>query len=189
NHNHSVYLSISTQGNNSTNDQSNGTFDQSEGNFTVNHLQIANLTWNQVWTPTLVNSVTLGWQYWNNLIDSGVRAPLITFPDAQFGTNGNVPQNSIQKKQQLKDDLSKTWRNHTFKTGVDFIRTPFMGGFFEFNPTLEIDFGDNPTCILGIDTSAGCGPGGNYPNGFASPGAVVGMAIAGGDPTFIIKDA
>ena len=34
---------------------------------------------------------------------------------------------------------SKTIGKHTFKTGVDYIWTPFMGGFFEFNPTLEID--------------------------------------------------
>jgi hypothetical protein len=191
NNKHSIYLSIATQGNNSLNDQSNGTFDQTEGNFTVNHMQIANLTWNSVWSPTLVNSATIGWQYWNNLIDSTTRAPLITFPDAQFGTNTNVPQNSIQRKIQYKDDLSKTIGKHTFKGGVDFIQTPFMGGFFEFNPTLEIDFFDNPTCILGVGADAGkpgCGAG-TYPNGFKTAGAVSGMSIAVGDPTFIIKDA
>ncbi len=25
-----------------------------------------------------------------------------------------------------------------------------MGGFFEFNPTLEVDFTKNPSCILGV---------------------------------------
>src|SRR5258708_21870806 len=72
-----------------------------------------------------------------------------------------------------------------------------MGCFFEFNPTLEIDFGASPTCILGVGADAGkagCGPG-TFPNGFATPGAVSGnnagngMSIAVGDPTFIIKDA
>ncbi|HST79059.1 MAG TPA: TonB-dependent receptor [Verrucomicrobiae bacterium] len=197
NQKHSAYFSVSTQANDSLNDQSDGTMDLTEGNFTVNHLQVANLTFNSAFTPTLVNQLTLGWQYWNNLIDSNTRTPLVTFPDAQFGTNTNVPQNSIQRKWQFKDDVSKTIGKHTFRAGVDYIYTPFMGGFFEFNPTLEIDFGANPTCILGVGqdaATAGCGPSA-FPQGFATPGAVSGnnvgggMSIAVGDPTFIIKDA
>ena len=144
NSNNSAYLSVSTQANNSTNDQSNGTFDLTEGNFTKNHLQVANLTVNSSLSPTLINQFTLGFSYWNNLIDSTGRTPLFTFPTGiEFGTNTNVPQNSIQRKYQFKDDLSKTIGKHTFKTGVDYIWTPFMGGFFEFSPTLEFDF--NPS--------------------------------------------
>ncbi len=188
---HTAYVSVATQANNSLNDQSGGTFDLTEGNFTKNHLQIANVTLNSAFSPTLLNQFTAGWQYWNNLIDSTTRAPLFTFPSAQFGTNTNVPQESIQRKWQFKDDLSKTVGRHTFKTGFDYIWTPFMGGFFEFNPTLEIDFNDNPSCILGVapdTTTAGCGSG-TYPNGFATAGAVGSMSIAVGDPHFIIKDA
>src|SRR5262249_19702651 len=148
---HSAYLSVATQGNNSLNDQSNATFDLTEGNFTVNHMQIANLTLNSAFSSSLINQFTVGWQYWNNLIDSNNRAPLVTFPNAvQFGTNTNVPQQSIQRKWQFKDDLSKTVGKHTFKTGVDFILTPYMGGFFESNGTLEIDFGKSPSCMLGV---------------------------------------
>lgn len=194
---HSAYFSVSTQANNSLNDQSDGTMDLTEGNFTVNHLQIANLTLNSELSPTLINQLTLGFQYWNNLIDSTTRAPLITFPDAQFGTNTNVPQNSIQRKYQFKDDVSKTIGKHTLRAGVDYIFTPLMGGFFEFNPTLEIDFGANPSCILGVGpdaTTPGCGPTA-FPQGFATPGLISGnntgggMSIAVGDPTFLIKDA
>src|SRR6266849_2075714 len=189
---HTAYLSVATQANNSLNDQSGGSFDLTEGNFTKNHLQIANLTLNSTFSSTLLNQFTAGWQYWNNLIDSTTRAPLITFPvGAEFGTNTNVPQESIQRKWQFKDDLSKTVGKHTFKTGFDYIWTPFMGGFFEFNPTLEIDFNANPSCILGKapdTTTAGCGAG-TYPNGFATAGAVGSMSIAVGDPKFIIKDA
>jgi len=171
--------------------------DLTEGNFTFNHLQVANLTFNSSFSPSLINQLTLGWQYWNNLIDSKTKVPLVTFPDAQFGTNTNVPQNSIQRKWQFKDDLNKTIGRHTLRTGIDYIWTPFMGGFFEFTPTLEIDFGANPTCILGVGqdaTTPGCGPSA-FPQGFATPGAVSGnntgggMSIAVGDPTFIIKDA
>jgi outer membrane receptor protein involved in Fe transport len=175
---HSAYLSVSTQANNSLNDQSNGQFDLTEGNFTKNHLQVANLTLNSSLTPTLINQFTVGFQYWNNLIDSSTRKPLFTFPGGiQFGTNTNVPQNSIQRKYQFKDDIAKTFGKHTFKTGVDYIWTPFMGGFFEFNPTLEIDYGQSPSAILAL------------PQGFATPGLVQGMSIAVGDPTFTIKDA
>ena len=175
---HSAYLSVSTQANNSLNDQSNGFFDLTEGNFTVNHLQVANLTVNSSLTPTLNNQFTVGFQYWNNLIDSSTRKPLFTFPGGvQFGTNTNVPQNSIQRKYQFKDDIAKTIGKHTFKTGVDYIWTPFMGGFFEFNPTLEIDYGQSPSAILAL------------PQGFSTPGLVQGMSIAVGDPTFIIRDA
>jgi hypothetical protein len=178
NPNHSAYFSVSTQANNSLNDQSGGLFDLSEGNFTINHLQVANLTVNSAFTPTLINQFTFGFQYWNNLIDSTTKVPLFTFPKGiQFGTNTNVPQNSIQRKYQFKDDLSKTFGNHTFKTGFDYIWTPFMGGFFEFNPTLEIDFNKLPSQILAA------------PGGFSNPGLVSGMSIAVGDPTFIIKDA
>ena len=157
----------------------------SEGNFTVNHLQVANLTVNSLLTPTLTNQFTAGFQYWNNLIDSTTKVPLFTFPNnIQFGTNTNVPQNSIQRKYQFKDDIAKTIGKHTFKTGVDYIWTPFMGGFFEFNPTLEFDFNKLPSAILAL------------PQGFNTPGLLVGgnvngsgMSIAVGDPTFIIRDA
>jgi Carboxypeptidase regulatory-like domain/TonB dependent receptor len=195
---HSAYFSVTTQANNSLNDQSDGTLDLTAGNFTINHLQIANLTLNSAISPTLVNQFTLGFQYWNNLIDSKNRAPLVTFLGGeQFGTNTNVPQNSIQRKYQFKDDIAKTIGRHTFKGGFDYIWTPFMGGFFEFNPTLEIDFGTDPSCILGVGPNAGkagCGPAA-FPQGFATPGLISGnnvgggMSIAVGDPTFIIKDA
>lgn len=180
NNKNSAYLSVTTQANNSLNDQSTATFDLTEGNFTVNHLQVANVTLNSSLSPTLVNQFTAGFQYWNNLIDSTTRAPLFTFPGPgvgiQFGTNTNVPQNSIQRKYQFKDDVSKTVGKHTFRTGFDYIWTPFMGGFFEFNPTLEIDFNKLPSQILAS-------------GGFGQPGLVNGMSIAVGDPTFIIKDA
>jgi hypothetical protein len=176
----SAYLSVTTQANNSLNDQSTSFSDLSAGNFTVNHLQVANLTVNSSLSPTLVNQFTAGFQYWNNLINTTTQSPLFTFPlgqnTIQFGTNANVPQNSIQRKYQFKDDVSKTVGNHTLRTGIDYIWTPFMGGFFEFNPTLEIDFNDVPSAIL-------------QGGGFGRPGLVNGMTVAVGDPTFIIKDA
>jgi len=176
---HSAYVSYSSQANNSDNDQSDGTGDLNNGNYTVNHLQIANFTLNSILNDTMVNNFTAGWQYWNNLIASNISSPLVTFPNASFGTNTNVPQQSFQRKWQFKDDFSKAMGKHTFKGGVDYIWNPVEGGFFEFSSTLEIDYGANPTDIL-------ANKGGKYPQGFATPGAVVSMAQANGDPTFIV---
>ncbi len=175
----SAYLSYTSQANNSLNDQSDGTGDLNNGNFTVNHLQLANFTVNSILSDTTVNTATFGFQYWNNLIASKISAPLVTFPNESFGTNINVPQQSFQRKWQFRDDFSKAVGKHTFKGGVDYIWNPVEGGFFEFSSTLEIDFAANPTDIIGNTD-------GNFPDGFATPGAVTGMDQANGDPTFIV---
>jgi hypothetical protein len=176
NTNHSFFLTYSSQGNNSLNDQSLNTYDLSEGNFTTNQLQLANATLNSVLTPNFVNSFTAGFQYWNNVIDSKTRSPLFTFPGSiQFGTNTNVPQQSYQRKYQFRDDMSYQRGNHGLKWGVDYLWEPRLGGYFEFNSTLEFDFNDFPSVITGNTN-------GKYPQGFKTPGAVTGMSISIGDP-------
>jgi outer membrane receptor protein involved in Fe transport len=173
-----AYVSYNSQANNSLNDQSDGTGDLTNGNFTKNHLQLANFTLNSILSNTTINQFTFGYQYWNNIIDSNISAPLVTFPDASFGTNTNVPQQSFQRKWQFKDDISKTIGKHTLKAGADYIWNPVEGGFFEFSSTLEVDFVADPSAILGDPAT--------YPNGFATPGAVTGMTIANGDPRFLV---
>ena len=80
---------------------------------------LASANLNSVITPTIVNSATVGYQYWNNLIDSTIRANNVTFGGGEtFGTNINVPQQSFQKKWQFKDDLSITRGKHNFKVGL-----------------------------------------------------------------------
>jgi len=172
-----AYLSYTSQANNSENDQSNGTGDLTEGNFTKNHLQVANFTLNSVLHPTLVNSFTFGYQFWNNIIDSTAKVPLVTFTGgSSFGTNANVPQESYQRKFQFRDDITKTLNRHTLKFGVDYIYNPKLGGFFESNSTLEVDFGADPSAILADAVT--------YPQGFATPGAVIGMSASSGNPYF-----
>ena len=173
-----AYISYNSQVNDSLNDQSDGKGDLTNGNFTRNHLQLANLTVNSILPDNAVNQFTFGFQYWNNLIDSNISAPLVTFPDASFGTNTNVPQQSFQRKWQFKDDISKTIGRHTLNAGADYIWNPVEGGFFEFSSTLEIDFADDPSVIT---TNAA-----KYPQKFATPGAVTGMSQANGDPRFIV---
>lgn len=180
---HHFFVSYAAQDNNDLNDQSGNSNDLTEGNFQNNHLIVTNATLSSVFSPRLVNSFTAGFQYWNNLIDSKIRAPYVTFPQSiSFGTNVNVPQQSYQRKYQFRDDLSYNLGTHGLKWGVDYLWEPSLGGYFEFNPTLEIDFQDLPTDILSnCANSQNCKPG-TYPNGFQSPGAVTGMTIAIGDP-------
>ena len=63
-------FSYTNQNNNGQNDQSGSQNDLTAGNFTKNQLIIANASLNSVITPHVVNAVTVGYQYWNNLIDS-----------------------------------------------------------------------------------------------------------------------
>jgi hypothetical protein len=179
NNKNTAYVSYSSQANDSLNDQSDGTADLTNGNYTVNHLQIANFTLNSQLSQSLVNQFTFGFQYWNNLIASHINAPLVTFPSpAEFGTNVNVPQQSFQRKWQFKDDISKTFGKHTLTAGADYIWNPVEGGFFEFNSTLEIDFTQNPSTILGNPSK--------YPQGFGTAGLVGSMAFANGNPYFLV---
>jgi outer membrane receptor protein involved in Fe transport len=176
NSNNNAYVSYNSQANNSLNDQSDGTGDLTNGNYTTNHLQLANFTLNSTLSANTVNQFTAGYQYWNNVIASNISAPLVTFPSASFGTNTNVPQQSFQRKWQFKDDISKTIGKHTLNAGFDYIWNPVEGGFFEFSSTLEIDFSEDPSTILGDKAK--------YPQGFATPGLISGMTQANGDPYF-----
>ena len=168
-----LFVSYSDQFNLGLNDQSGQRNDLTEGNFTRNKLQLANMTLTSQLTSRTVNAFTAGYQYWHNLIDTDKKVPLFTFPTGiSFGTNANVPQESYQSKYQFKDDLSISRGNHTFTTGIDYLWEPKLGGFFEFNPTLEIDFNKLPSAINAL------------PAKFATPGLVGGMTIAVGDPYF-----
>jgi outer membrane receptor protein involved in Fe transport len=183
NEKHNAFLSYTSQSNIGQNDQSTASNDLTGGNFTKNELQIANATLNSTLTPNIVNSFTVGFQYWNNLIDSAQKVPTVTFPPSAtifFGTNVNVPQQSYQRKWQFRDDVSIIKGRHAFKTGFDFVWEPQLGGFFEFNPTPEFDFLEKPSAILANTAK--------YPQGFASPGALKGMTATAGDPYFNLPD-
>jgi hypothetical protein len=179
NDNNTVFFSYSNQHNNGQNDQSTATNDLTAGNFTTNQLIASNVTLNSVISPTVVNSFTAGYQYWNNLIDSTTKVPNVTFPNTiNFGTNVNVPQQSFQDKWQFRDDISITKGKHTFRTGFDYLWEPKLGGFFEFNPTPQVIFIDLPSKILGDKV--------NYPQGFATPGAVSEIVETSGNPYFML---
>lgn len=178
----SAFFTYNAQNNTGLNDQSTNQNDLTAGNFTTNHLILSSLTLNSVFTPTVVNAVTVGYQYWNNVIGTNKLSPFtVSFPDgSNFGTNGNVPQQSIQKKWQFKDDLSITRGVQTFRTGVDFVWEPVLGGLFEFTPVPTLGFLDDPSVIVSNSN-------GLYPNGFASRGAIGTMTGASGNPDFFMN--
>jgi len=175
--NEKMYVSYSAQDNKSNNDQSTGQVDTTEGNFTINDLILTNATLTSIFTPKTINNFTVGFQYWNNLIDSTTRKPFFLFPDGvSFGTNINVPQKSSQHKFQFRDDFSHTLAKHTLRMGVDFLYEPQVGGFFENNPTPEFDFFATASTILTNKTL--------FPTGFSSPGAIQLSTGTSGDPAF-----
>ena len=177
NEKHSMFLSYTDQQNNGLNDQSNSTNDLTAGNFTINQLILASANFNSVLSPTVVNAATVGYQYWNNVIDSTQKLPTVTFASNEyFGTNGNVPQQSFQKKWQFKDDLSVTHGRHNFKMGIDFLHEPTLGGFFEFTPTPSVTFIADPSDILGNSSL--------YPQGFATPGLITNISETSGNPFY-----
>src|SRR5262245_42284210 len=176
---HTGFVKWAEQRNNVLNDQG-GITDGSGGNFNRNKLLQGILGLSSSLTPTVVNQFTFGYQYWNNLIDTDVLAPRVGFPIGGFGTNTNVPQQSVQKKYQFKDDFFWTIGNHALKIGGDYVAIPKLGGFFKFNATPNVTFFENPSVITTDKTK--------YPQGFATPGAVSGLSTTAGDPTFSYND-
>jgi hypothetical protein len=182
NSNHQLSVSYTGQSNTGLNDQSSQTNDLTAGNFTTNHQIIANATLSSTLGSRVVNALMAGYQYWNNVIDTNKLSPAtVNFPNGiYFGTNGNVPQETFQKKWQFKDDVSITHGTQTWKTGFDMIYEPVLGGFFEFNPVPSLTFNDLPDVIINNTN-------GEYPQGLATPGAVRSMSLAAGDPRFLQK--
>lgn len=177
---HNLFFSYTDQQNNGLNDQTGTQNDLTAGNFTTNRLILASFNVNSVFTPTVVNAFTVGYQYWNNVIDSTQKLPTVSFASGEyFGTNGNVPQQSFQKKWQFKDDLAVTRGKHTLKFGFDWVHEPTLGGFFEFTPTPSVQFAADPSQILG-DTKT-------YPQGFATPGLITNISETSGNPYFLLS--
>jgi len=190
---HTGFVKWAEQRNRVLNDQG-GITDETGGNFDRNNLLQGVLGLSSSITPSVINQFTFAYQYWNNLIDTNVLAPRINFPIGGFGTNGNVPQQSIQKKYQFKDDLFWTVGNHGLKMGADYVAIPRLGGFFKFNATPTFAFLENPSTIKNNLPSINCqgSTPGNlvpcYPQGFATPGAVSALTVTAGDPEFRYDD-
>ncbi|MGH9467942.1 MAG: carboxypeptidase regulatory-like domain-containing protein, partial [Terriglobales bacterium] len=173
------------QSNYGLNDQDGNETDATDNNFTKNNMILGGLTWSTIINPTTVNSLTGGYQYWNNLIATNQVTPYaVSFPDGtSFGTNGNVPQNTTEKKWQIRDDFSMNRGNHSIKLGEDTVWDPMLAGFFEYNMVPGISFSDSPVLIAAHGVST-VNPAFTYTDGFSTPGAITSMSLTSGDPFY-----
>jgi len=165
----SLNFSYSNQNNIGNNDQSQSYSDGTQANFTTNQVIISNLSLNSVLSPSVVNSATVGFQYWHNVISANPLVTNLTFgqgttPDLSTGTSTAVPQESYQRKWQFKDDIAFNKGKHAFKTGFDYLWEPQLGGILGSPgspPTIA--FFLDPTQVLNNPA---------YPLGFSTPGMV-----------------
>ena len=198
------------QNNNGLNDQAGFLLvrtDLSGGNKTLNTLYsfLANETW--VVSTRTVNQFTYQYSTFDNRINATSDLNNLAFPGGIIvGRNGNVPQQTIQKKHQFRDDLTYNRGNHGLKFGADFVSEPTLGGLFAFTSAPFYEFIFDPSDIAQHPDQ--------FPQGFRThqvlpgpitctvladgPGCTAAdvegfgvvdlIQLAGGDPSFNLRD-
>jgi Carboxypeptidase regulatory-like domain/TonB dependent receptor-like, beta-barrel len=182
--------------------------DLSGGNKSLNTLYNFLGSWTRTVNQKIVNQFVYQYSTFDNQILATTDLNNLTFPNGIIvGRNGNVPQQTLQKKHQFRDDLSWIRGNHALKFGADFVYEPTLGGLFAFNSAPEYDFFFNPSEIAQNP--------GQFPQGFnttqvlAGPitcstlvrasgictqaelagfGVVADILLSGGDPGFSLRD-
>jgi hypothetical protein len=171
------------------NDQLGSPFiaDLSQTNTNTNEFHSLVMAHNYVISPNKVNSASVQFQDFVNAILAAPQRtftvptagggtatnPNIIFPSANIGQNVNVPQQTLIRKYQFRDDFSWTLNRHNMKFGVNEIYLAKLGGFFFFGADgYQVTFWDDPSVILSNTAT--------YPQGFATPGAVQSILFSGG---------
>ena len=207
---HTLVTRFSGQNNDALNDQAGFLLvrtDLSGGNESLNTLYsfLANETW--LVNNSTVNQFTYQYSTFDNRINATTELNNLAFPGGiVVGRNGNVPQQTIQKKHQFRDDLSYNRGNHGFKFGGDVVYEPTLGGIFAFTSSPSYSFNFDPADIANNP--------GQFPQGFrtrqvlpgpitcsilldettctaadlAGFGVVSQIDLAGGDPSFNLRD-
>lgn len=107
-----------------------------------------------------VNDFVYQWTKFDNAITADSDEPSLVFPSGvTSGQNGNTPQTTQQEKSQFKDDFSWSTslagRRHDFKTGVQWIHEPILGGSFTTGTagqyTLKEDRLDSPVTQITVN--------------------------------------
>jgi hypothetical protein len=184
---HAFVARFAGQNNNSLNDQAGFLIvrtDLSGGNQTLNTLYSFLGSWTWTANQRTVNQFNYQYSTFDNRINATSSLNLLFFPDSlQVGRNGNVPQQTLQKKHQFRDDLTYNRGNHGFKFGGDFTWIPTLGGLFAFNSAPEYDFFFNADEIANNP--------GQFPQGFRTtqvlPGPITCNTIVG-SPTCTAAD-
>ena len=141
---HTLVTRFAGQNNDALNDQAGFLIvhtDLSGGNESLNTLYNFLVSLSSTLSSSTVNQFTYQYQTFDNRINATTDLNLLAFPDGLLvGRNGNVPQQTLQKKHQFHDDISWNRGNHGFKFGGDFTYVPTLGGLFAFNSAPEYDF-------------------------------------------------
>jgi hypothetical protein len=207
---HTLVTRFAGQNNEALNDQAGFLIvhtDLSGGNQSLNTLYnfLVNETW--IVNQSTVNQFTYQYSTFDNRINATSDLNLLVFPGGlSIGRNGNVPQQTIQKKHQFRDDLTWNRGNHGFKFGGDFTYVPKLGGLFAFNSAPEYDFNFDADVIASNPNQ--------FPQGFrttqirpgpitceafattanctaadlAGIGVVAAVVLSGGDPSFNLRE-
>ncbi|HVP63608.1 MAG TPA: TonB-dependent receptor [candidate division Zixibacteria bacterium] len=161
--------------------------DGSQGNTDVNQFHDLSIAHNIVISPTKTNTLTLHFQDFVNAIGAaptrtfqypvsdGTSAtnPNIIFKSGeQVGLNQNVPQETLIRKYQFRDDFSWVKGDHSLKFGANWIYLAKLGGYFYSSYGYGVRFWDDPTTITSNPAL--------YPEGFATPGAVAEITYSAG---------
>ena len=170
--------------------------DGTQSNSDINNFHDATLGYNYAISATKVNSLTFHFQDMVNIIGNAATHtftypvagggtwtnPNINFSDGtQVGTNVNVPQQTLIRKYQLRDDFNWIHGKHNFKFGGNWIYFAKMGGYFYFGANgYQLFFWDDPVCIASNNCPNG---GSNYTAGISTPGAVKELMYSGGSGT------
>jgi hypothetical protein len=180
----SLVFRFAGQNNNALNDQAGFLTvftDLSGGNKTLNTLYNFLGSWTHTAGASTVNQFVYQYSTFNNQILATTDLPNLAFPNGiVVGRNGNVPQQTIQKKHQFRDDLSYSHGRHGLKFGADFVYEPTLGGLFAFTSAPSYSFLFNPDEIA-LNPS-------QFPQGFRTPGVVESITLAGGDASFNLRD-
>lgn len=145
-----LYARYGHQTNKLNNDQVTQTSDITAAAVTTNELRSALISDTYTLNASAVNVFTFQFSKFDNRIGALSSAPLLVFPSAQFGRNGNVPQTTFQNKFQFKDSISLIKGRHSLKFGTDFVYVPILAGTFDFASTPEVDFNTDPSAILAM---------------------------------------
>ena len=161
------------------------TADGTQSNSDLNNFHDLTLGHNFAISSTKVNTFTVHFQDMVNAILSaptnnftypvaggGVATnPNINFADgSQVGQNVNVPQETLIRKYQFRDDFNWIHGKHNMKFGTNWIYFAKMGGFFFFGANgYQAFFWDDPNCIAANNCPNG---GAAYTSGISTPGAV-----------------
>lgn len=181
---HTLVTRFAGQNNDALNDQAGFLIvrtDASGGNQSLNALYnfLASLT--STVSSTTVNQFTYQYSHFDNRINATTDLKLLVFPDGiSVGRNANVPQQTLQKKHQFRDDLTWNRGNHSFKFGGDFTYIPLLGGLFAFNSAPEYDFNNTIEEIFSDPVA--------FPQGLSTPGVVFQILLSGGDPSFTLRE-